>query len=150
MVEIKLTKEQYERLIKVVYLGNWMINAIRIHGEEYKEYEDIAQHIYSFSKILNVSNLIEYDSESNKFYPTRELEEDSDAEQFKQEYDDENFWDNLVDILARRDFIREYGEDTIRKMSWKQRMTKEHPFIEKYEEEFERNGVERLEITERS
>ena len=32
-MEIKLTKEQYENLIKLVYLGNWMINAIRSGAE---------------------------------------------------------------------------------------------------------------------
>jgi len=48
--------------------------------------------------------------------------------------------------LARRDFIKEYGEDVIRKMDWKERMEKEHPFIEKYEKEFEENGIENLEL----
>jgi hypothetical protein len=28
-MEIKLTNEQYENLLKIVYLGNWIANAIR-------------------------------------------------------------------------------------------------------------------------
>jgi len=33
MMEIKFTKKQYENLIKLVYLGNWMINGIRSTDE---------------------------------------------------------------------------------------------------------------------
>jgi len=33
-MEIKLTKEQYENLLRLVYLGNWMINAIRSGTED--------------------------------------------------------------------------------------------------------------------
>jgi hypothetical protein len=28
-MEIKLTSEQYENLLKIVYLGNWIVDAIR-------------------------------------------------------------------------------------------------------------------------
>jgi hypothetical protein len=31
-------------------------------------------------------------------------------------------------------------------MTWKERLEKEYPFIEKYEEEFEKYGIENLEI----
>ena len=35
-MEIKFTKEQYENLMKLVYLGNWMINAIRTDDKSKK------------------------------------------------------------------------------------------------------------------
>jgi len=46
-MEIKLTREEYENLLKLVYLGNWMINAIRSGAkgvpqiDEYNEIEPI-------------------------------------------------------------------------------------------------------------
>jgi len=33
-------------------------------------------------------------------------------------------------------------------MFWEERIEKEHPFIEKYEEEFEKNGIENSKIEE--
>jgi len=48
--------------------------------------------------------------------------------------------------LAERDFIKEYGENTIKKMNWRERLEKEQPFIEKYGEEFEESGLMNLEI----
>lgn len=148
MVEIKLTKKEYGDLLDLVYLGEWMINGIRLHGEEIQKYENILQHIYSHAGDAGLKNLIEFIEEHNEFSPTKEFEEDLEINQYMDEYDDENFWDELVDRLARRDFIKEYGEDAVKKMSWDERIEKEHPFIEKYEEEFEEDGIENLKIEE--
>lgn len=35
-------------------------------------------------------------------------------------------------------------------MTWEDRLEKEQPFIDKYEEEFEKNGIENLEIKDRN
>ncbi len=145
MVEIKFTKEQYEDLIKLAYLGNWMINAIRTH-DRIDRYEDLEQYIFSFAKKAGLDRYVHFDSESKKSYPSKELEQAKDIEGYINDYDNENFWDELIDRLARRDFIQKYGEDAIRKMTRKERFEKEHPFIEKYDEEFEKNGIENLQI----
>lgn len=100
MIKIEFTKAQYENLIKLLYLGNWMINAIRT-DDIVKKYDDVEQHIYSFAKDVGLNQYIEFDSELNKFFPTTELEEDEEMEKYREEYDDE-----ITDRLARRDFIR--------------------------------------------
>jgi hypothetical protein len=46
MVELKLTKEQYEDLLKMVYLGNWIINAPRI-DDVVQKYESFEGYIFS-------------------------------------------------------------------------------------------------------
>ena len=51
-MKINITKKQYEALAKAVYLGNWMANAQRtgLPDDPYmKEYNDIADYIYSFA-----------------------------------------------------------------------------------------------------
>lgn len=144
-MKIEFTKDQYESLIKLVYLGNWMINAIRV-DDRIKKFDDLEQYIYSSAKEIGLDKYIEYDTKLKKFFPTKDFEENSEVSQYMDEYDNEAFWDGLVDRLARRDFIREYREEAIRKMSWQDRMEKESPFIEKYEEEFEKYGIDRLEI----
>ena len=148
-MKIRFTKEQYENLIKLVYLGNWMINAIRsgAKGDEIiQKYEDIEQYIYSFAKDFGLEEHIEFDEEFNKFFPTRNFEENSGVDQYRDEYEDEFFWDELIDRFARRDFIKEYGRKVIEKMDFKERIEKEHPFIEKYAEEFQEHGIDRLKI----
>jgi len=145
-MEIRLTKEQYENLIKLVYLGNWMINAIRLKDERIKKYDDIEQYIFSFAKAFSLEKYIEFDKEFNRFFPTREFEENTDIEQYREDYDDEVFWQELSNRLGSRDFYKKYGEEAIRKMDQKERFLKEQEFIIKYEEELEKNGLDNLEI----
>jgi hypothetical protein len=145
-MEIKFTKDQYDSLIKLVYLGNWMINSIRDGGKEIKKYDDVEQYIYSFAKEFGLDNLIEYDTQTKQYYPTWELDDNPEVEPYRQDYENEVFWDELTDRLARQDFVRHHGEKAIRKMSQKEHFEKLHPFIEKYEEEFYKHGIERLEI----
>lgn len=68
-MNIELSKEQYLNLLKLVYLGNRMINAIRL--EKY----------------------VVFDKETKEFYPTHELEFGTDIENYRQEYNEDNFWE---------------------------------------------------------
>lgn len=147
MIEIKLTKEQYEDLIKLVYLGNWIINASRTE-DIIEKYENLTQYIYSFAKEAGLEKYFEYDKKFNKFFPTEEFEKNTDIKDFLDEYNDEVFWQELIFRMAGRDLVRKYGEEAIRKMPFKERMILEYPFIEKYDKEFSENGIENLEIKE--
>lgn len=145
-MKIKLTKDQYKNLVELVYLGNWMINAIRIGDNTIKKYQEIEQYIFSFAKKGNLEQYIEFDNKFNKFFPTAELEDNTDIEQYRQDYDNEVFWQELSDRLGSRDFIKKYGVDKIKKMDRKQRFIKGQEFIIKYEREFEKYGIDRLNI----
>lgn len=142
MVEIKLTDEQYKNLVQLVYLGEWVINSFR--EERIKRYEDLEQQIYSFSKKAGLKKDIEFDEEDKLFYPTMEFEEK--MQEYIDEYDDFFFWEQLVERLSARDFQKQYGEDNVRKMDIDEMVEKGYPFIEKYTDEFQKNGIENLEI----
>lgn len=148
-MKIDFTKSQYEDLLKVVCLGVWMINSHRTE-DVVDKYEDIEEYLLSFSADFGTERFAEFDKELKRFFPTREFEEDTDIERFREEYDDNTFWDELIYRLARRDLIRTYGEAGVFTMTTDELIEKEQPFIDKYEEEFERNGIDNLEIKERS
>ncbi len=151
-MEIKFTRKQYKNLIKLVYLGNWIINAIRSgtkDNPQIKKYNEIEQYVFSFAKEARLEKYIEYDKEFKKFFPTSGLEEDPDIEKYRQDYEDEIFWEDLADKLGARDFIKEYGEKAIRKMTQKDKFLREQEFIIKYEEEFNKNRIQNLELLEK-
>jgi len=52
----------------------------------------------------------------------------------------------LIHRLARRDLIKKYGEANVLSMTPDVLISSEAPFIEKYEDEFEMNGIENMEI----
>ena len=148
-MKINFTKNQYEDLVKLVYLGAWMINAHRT-DDAVNRYEDVEQYILSFHRDFGMEKYIGYDEELNKYFPTGEFEDDTDVDEYKEEYNNDTFWDELIHRLARRDLIREYGETGVFTMSLEEIMEKEQPFIDKYEEEFGINGIENLEIKDRN
>ena len=77
---------------------------------------------------------------------TRECEENSPARPYIDEFEEETFWDELIDRLANRDILREIGEKKLLSINKEERMKIYFDFEERYQEEFEEHGVERLEI----
>lgn len=105
-MKIQFTKKQYFQLMMVVYLGNWLVNAIRLHDDCVKEIDDIEQYIFSYAKEFGFDTYIEFDKQFGQFFPTKSLEENPEIMQYIDEYDNHNFWEDLVYKLAHRDFIK--------------------------------------------
>ncbi|MDO8592684.1 MAG: hypothetical protein Q7R92_02845 [bacterium] len=146
-MKINLTKNQYLALMKSVYLGNWLANASRLQGEQIKEYEEIEDYIFSFAKEFGYNRYVDHESkDGDRYFPTRYFEEETDVEILREDYDNETFWQEAADRFGDRDFIKKYGEETIKKMDREERFIKIMECQEKYEKEFEENGIERMEI----
>lgn len=144
--KISFTKEQFESLLKLVYLGEWMINANRV-DDRIKKYEDLQDYIFSYAKQFGLDEFVDdEEAKKGKFFPTRKFEEETDVQKFIKEYDEETFWDEIVDRLGERDFYRHYAKDEIQKMSQDERFEKAYEFIDKWGEKINRNGIEGLEI----
>ena len=147
-MKINFTKKQFETLLKLAYMGNWVVNSHRLFEGENKrmeKYDDIEKYLLSFAKEFGLEKYVDIDNE--KMYPSIELEED-ETDELIDEYDNETFWEELIDRFARRDFVREYGEEEISKMDTMERIKKDHPFLEKYQDEIYKYGIDRLEIVE--
>ncbi len=144
-MEIQFTKEQYRDLLRLVYLGNWMVNSIRI-DDIVGKYNDLTNYIYSHAKEAGMEECVDHDEKSDKYCPSIKLEQDDEVEKYLDEYNDENFWDELIHRLSTRDVIEKYGKDFSKKITFEELMKKEQPFIDKYAEEFERNGIKNLVI----
>ncbi len=146
-MKINFTKKQYEVLLKIVYLGNWLANAIR-GGQggplRIKKFDELEKYIFSFAKDFGLKKYV--DIEGDEIYPSRELEDDKDTWDLIDDYNKENFWEDLVYKLARRDLVEKYGIETVRKMDTKELIEKEHPFLEKYYDEIDKYGIQRLKI----
>lgn len=145
-MEIKLTEEQYKTLVEMLYLGEWMINACRSPNERIEKYEDLEQHLYSFAKAAGLECWIEYDEELKQYFPTKEFELQSEVEEYRDEFENETFWDELIERLSLRDVIRQLGEEAVDKMAGVERYEKQLVFIEKYQKEFEKHGIKNLGI----
>lgn len=141
-MKIEITPQQYEALLKIVYLGNWMASSTK--DEPVKEYEDIEQYILSFAKDFNLEKFVGYDKKLKSYFPTEEFENDTDVVAQIEAYNEYTVWEALVLSLSRRDLIKKFGAEKVEKMSDEDILEKEYPFIQKYEEEFRENGFDHL------
>lgn len=135
------TPEQYEALMKLVYLGNWMVNGIKISDERDKKFDAIEQRIFADAVDAGCGSLSEYDEALKKYFPTQELEENTDVLNAQKEYNTEIFWTELIERLAQRDFVAQYGMEAIKVMKEREQKEKFSEHVKRYVDEFEKNEL---------
>jgi len=141
-MKISLTKDQFQELLKLVYLGNWLVNSIRTVDDQVPAFDDILDYILSMAKKEKLEGIVDFDKGLQRHYPTAEFEES--LNEYIDEYDNELFWEGLLLRLVERDLINKYGEEAVKIMTFDEIVDKERPFREKYQKEFEQNGIENL------
>jgi len=147
-IPVEFTKKQFLALMKAVYLGNWMANAQREDNLK-EDYEEIEDYIFSLAPKFGFGEYMDHEpSDGGKYYPTRKFEEGTDVDFLHDEYDDDNFWDEICDRFGERDFEKKYTKKEIKEMSVHERMDKLYECINKWGEEFNDHGIDRLEIKE--
>jgi hypothetical protein len=146
-MKIDFTKREYRTLLEILEIANWVLHAHKVEKDpRTKKYRDLEQKIFSHAKDLEFEHLIKYAAEYKQYFPTRKYEDTSPAMKFVEEFENDSFWDELVDRLVIRDIIRQEGKEKLLKMSLEERFEKEDPIREKYYREFEEHGIERIRI----
>ncbi len=146
-MQIDFSKEEHSTFLEILEIAHWVLFAHRTdEPEDRKTYQEFEQNIFGYAEALGFGDLIMYDEEFEKYFPTREHDENSPARPFIDEFENETFWSELIERLAGRDMLRVLGDTKILKMTQEERFMAHHDFEEKYEEEFEEHGIERLEI----
>ena len=137
---LEISEDQYEALLKLIYLGKWMYDSHKTTPD--RKADKIEQMVFSLATKFGLSELIEYDNKTKLYFPTRILE--GQIHLLVDDYEDFVFWDELVHRFARRDFEEKYGEEIISKMDIRQKLKHEQVFNNKYGKEFEKNGIDNL------
>lgn len=148
-MKINITKKEYEKLLDIFYIADWIMHAFYCDVRpETKEYRELEQRIFAYAKDYGLDDLIEEDIDGG-FSPTRKFEDESGAHDFIEEYEEETLWDELIERLARRDFIEKHGLEAMETVFNNEKMFNELECIkEKYSQEFEASGVQKLRIVE--
>lgn len=148
-MQIDFSKEEYGTFLEILEIAHWVLFAHRTdEPEDRKRYQDFEQKIFSYADLMEFNHLIEYSEEYERYFPTREHDENSPARPFIDEFENETFWSELIERLAERDMLQTLDEDEILEMTTEERFKAHIDFEEKYEEEFEEHGIDRLEIKE--
>jgi len=144
-MKIDITKKDYLTLLEILEIVDWVLHAH--HTEERSEtrkYREIEQKIFSYAKDTGFEDLVSYDSQLKRYFPTRQFENTSPGMDFVREFENDTFWDELVQRLVERDLIRQVGEERLLSMETQERFEKEEPFEKRYADEFYKHELENL------
>jgi len=141
-MEIRLSPAQFELLLKLVYLGQWVVEGAQEEEGNLEGYDALAAYIYSYAPAFGAKKWVEFDEAEGEYFPSNELDEA--MEELISRYEEATFWDQLVIRLAERDLLQEYGEETILKMDWKELDKKKSQIVQKYLREIEEHGLANL------
>ncbi len=150
-MKIEITKEEYIDVLDLLHIASWVLFSHKTTVDpRVEKYDLIIQKFYSLAREIGRGDLVEYDPGKGKYHPTKALEDTSRSLEFIDEFVDHSFWDELVARFAERDAARQAGGyEKLDQLSHEDRHALVDPFEERYVEEFNERGIDRLEIVER-
>lgn len=149
-MKINVTKDEYRSLIDMIYIADWVLTSYKSEeGPEIKKYQDVLQKFYALAKDMGMENLIKFDEELNSYCETQEFEDTSERHQFIGEYDNDSFWERLIEQLTTRDLQEKFGGKETRDKDPDKYFERYAAIEMKYMAEFEENGLDNLTIRKR-
>jgi hypothetical protein len=146
-MKINFTKKEYQTLLNILYIADWVLHAhSEEKTEEKSEYRELKQKILSLADEFGMKSCLEHNEKTNEKFFSKEFIKKNEIEKHIDGFENATFWEELLERMARRDFVREYGEEAILKMPISERFEKEILFHKKYDEEFRKNGLKSLKI----
>lgn len=148
-MNLELTSAEYRLLLDIVSIADWIMHA---HDEDEREdtaaHRELFQKIYAQAQDAGCEDLVAYDEELGGYFETDQFEDESPVMELIEEYDEDNFWDELASRMAQRDAVREVGEERLRSMSGTQRAKLIAGIEAEWNAELDEFGLERLEVME--
>ena len=149
-MKIEISKGEYKILLHVLEMADWILTSHKSKDEErHKPYRKFEQKIFSLADVMGYGSLIEYSKDFHEYMPTRKYEDTCSAMEFIEEFENESFWDELIDRLGERDAIREVGTEGFKALKPIDRITKVDDHKDNYIDEFEKNGLDRIVIAQK-
>jgi len=146
-MKLEFTKEQYWHLMRAVYIADWMANAVTVSDSETDNgIGSLEKYIYSFAKEMGYGKYINTNEEENSHEANSDLDDEPMIRKLIERYDEFTSWEEIAGWLGERDFHRKYKDDEITKMSNEDRFLKLMECQIVWEEEFENNGISRIDI----
>jgi hypothetical protein len=142
-ITLKLTPDQYRILVETFYLGKWIADE---EADEIQEsnLEGIEQQLLACSGPKKCNSFVEYDKEDDYYGLTEEVE-DKLLEQIDN-YDESQFWENLVSRLTMRDLHLKFTNQQIAAMPEEKGMKALEDIQKQYFDEFEENDIDNLKL----
>jgi hypothetical protein len=133
-MNIELSEKEFRRLLDLIYIGNWILNSTR-GDDRFEDYDQLQEKFFRLAGKNGMKALVE--SYMGHYFPSRAYE-DGGIHEAIADYEDAVFFDILAEEMARRDLengetLPETDPELIER-------------INRYFDEFEKNGIDNLVI----
>ncbi len=144
-MQIKFTKNETAKLLELLSIADWVLTSMDVEEDERKDdYLKLLQKLYHEAYESGMTKEIQYDEDSKDYYLSEDWEEETQVRDFIEEYEDGSFWEELTFRLADRDIDRKMNGKTPK--NFEEHVAMFTKIQTKYEEEFEKNSLENLEL----
>lgn len=144
-MKINFTKREYEALFDMINIAEWVL-----HSHEIEPVKDTYRKLYyrlvSYAKDFGLGDRVAFDEELGHDVLSEEEVTEGEWHQVIDAYEDEVFWDSLAYRMAQKKMLDDYGLEAINQMSRDERFILSLRAQSQYEDEFEANGLMRLNI----
>ena len=137
-MQLELNTDQYRVLLEMVFMGNWMANVMESE-EDVRKYDALEELLFEQADRFGLTDLVE-----DRTYP---------SEQFLDSifpvidhYNELNFWEHLVELMAQRDLLQKYGEAAWEGLSNEERFAQVEKLKEQYFAVLEKSGLKALKL----
>ena len=145
-MKIHFSKKEYRLLLDMLGVADWIMNSHIVPPDEgHKAHDELKSKLMSHYKEMGAEDIIEHDEQLNGYYELNAYEEYL-HDKFIDPYDDETFWEELIDRLSERDLVSKIGEEALCNMDAMKRMKHLGEISDFYAQEFEEHGLSHLHI----
>ncbi len=145
---IGLTRDEFELLVELAYLGGHLRRADRNGHERDAVHEKLLQQLYRLADEAGFGYIVEQDAKTGEFRPAASFLKRAGTDARIGDYDDWVFWDELALRLGERDVREDLGKgfDALPEAERNRRID---DAALRYDDEFDSRGVDRLRIVAR-
>ncbi|NMB99467.1 MAG: hypothetical protein GYA35_04210 [Thermoanaerobaculaceae bacterium] len=151
-IKISFSKEQFEKAVKLVYIGNLVVNGMREGDDDnprFEEYDEIENIFLKTAHENGFKHFVEKDEDEDEYYPSEELEFDKEIDLLMDDYVEDCFWEELALRLASRDVAEKVVANNDLSFPSEKDFKLLEKIIDEYNEEFEDNGIDNLRIVKK-
>ena len=144
-MKINLTKKEYRLLLDMLYISHWTMHSHATKENFNPDYEMLREKFLSYSHEMESEDRIAFSKESHAHIELDAYKHKL-HENFIAPYEEDFFWGELCERLAKRDLMKAMGRDELETMDPERRLSLLQEAMKHYYHEFSHDGVQRLVI----
>lgn len=140
---IEFSQDQFKTLVRLIFYGEWILNSTKIEAKDMdQKANNLINYVYKFKDKFNIEDWFQEYEDSDEI----DIKESITLKLLSNlhEFEEDVFWENLVNKLVERDMIKKYSLRKLQEMNFEERIRKEEEFRSKYYSSFEKMGIIKL------